>query len=125
VRNHGTQRELNLMPVEPDTTRARLLYLTHALLKREAAGPFCQVGDEQAIALKRLSTIFGAAKLKRGKEKFTPQDEVEYNAPQRVQTTVSPPRVISKDPDQISLQKLYHHTQHLICIEGNIHLTDE
>jgi hypothetical protein len=58
--------------------------LTHALLNPQPAGPFCQVGDEQAIALKRLANIFGAAKLKRGKEKLTPQDEVENNAPQRV-----------------------------------------
>jgi hypothetical protein len=81
-------------------------YLTHALLNLKPAGPFCQVGDEQVIALKRLANIFGAAKLKRGNEKLTPQDEVENNAPQRVQITISPPRVTSQDPDQTSLQKL-------------------
>jgi hypothetical protein len=70
--------------------------LTHALLNPQPAGPFCQVGNEQEIALKRLSNIFGAAKLKRGKEQLTLQDEVENNAPQRVQTTVSPPRVTSQ-----------------------------
>jgi hypothetical protein len=35
-----------------------------------------------------LADIFGAAKLKREKEKLTPEDEVENNAPQRVHTTV-------------------------------------
>jgi hypothetical protein len=80
--------------------------LTHALLNPQPAGPFCQVGDEQVIALKRLANIFGAATLKRGKEKLTPQDEVENNAPQRVQTTVSPPRVTSQDSDQKSLQQI-------------------
>jgi hypothetical protein len=50
--------------------------------------------------------IFGAAKLKSGKEKLTPQDEVENNAPQRVQTTVSPPRVAGQDPDQTSIQHI-------------------
>jgi hypothetical protein len=45
--------------------------LTHALLDPQPAGPFCQVGNEQVIALKRLANIFGAAKLKRGKEKLT------------------------------------------------------
>jgi hypothetical protein len=80
--------------------------LTHALLDPQPAGPFCQVGDEQAIALRRLANIFGSAKLKMGKEKLTPQDEVENNAPQRVQTTVSPPRVAGQDPNQTSLQQI-------------------
>jgi hypothetical protein len=80
--------------------------LTQALLNPQPAGPFCQVGDEQRITLKKLANIFGATTLKRGKEKLTPQDEVENNAPQRVQTTVSPPRVTSQDQDQIYLQQI-------------------
>jgi hypothetical protein len=32
--------------------------LTHALLNPQPAGPFCQVDDEQAIALRRLANIF-------------------------------------------------------------------
>jgi hypothetical protein len=80
--------------------------LTHALLNLQPAGPFCQVGDEQAIALRRLANIFGATKLKNGKGKLTLQDEVENNAPQRVQTTVSPPRVAGQDPNQTSLQRI-------------------
>jgi hypothetical protein len=80
--------------------------LKHALLNPQPAGPFCQVGDEQAIALKRLADIFGAAKLKREKKKLTPQYKVENNAPQRVHTTVSPPRVTRQDPDQTSLQRI-------------------
>jgi hypothetical protein len=51
-----------------------------------------------------LANIFGSAKLKCGKEKLTPQDKVENSAPQRVQTTVSPPRVTGQNPDQTSLQ---------------------
>jgi hypothetical protein len=80
--------------------------LTHALLHPQPAGPLCQVYNEQVIALRRLANIFGAAKMKSGKEKLTPQDEVETNAPQRVQTTVSHPRVTSQDPDQTSLQEV-------------------
>jgi hypothetical protein len=80
--------------------------LTHALLNPQRAGPFCHVGDKQAIALRRLANILGSTKLKNGKERLTPQDEVENNAPQRVQTTASPPRVASQDPDQTSLQKI-------------------
>jgi hypothetical protein len=55
--------------------------LTHALLNPQPAGPFCQVGDEQAIALRRLANIFAAAKPKSGNKKLTPQDEVENNSP--------------------------------------------
>jgi hypothetical protein len=80
--------------------------LTHALLNPQPAGPFYQVGDKQAIALRRLANIFVAAKPKNGNSKLTPQDEIENNAPQRVQTTVSPPRVASQDPYQTSLQHI-------------------
>jgi hypothetical protein len=80
--------------------------LTHALLNPQPAGPFCQAGDEQAIALRRLANIFVTAKPKSGNSNLTPQDEIENNAPQRVQTTVSPPRVASQDPDQTSLQNI-------------------
>jgi hypothetical protein len=80
--------------------------LIHALLNPQPAGPFCQVGDEQAIALRILTNIFGAAKPKSGNEKLTPQDKVEHNAHQRVQTTVSPPMVANQDPDQTSLQQI-------------------
>jgi hypothetical protein len=38
--------------------------LTHALLNPQPAGPFYQVGDEQAIALRRLANIFVSAKPK-------------------------------------------------------------
>jgi hypothetical protein len=80
--------------------------LTHALLNPQPAGPFCQVGDEQAIALRRLANIFASAKPKNANNKLAPQDEIENNAPQRVQTMVSPPRVASQDPDQTSLQHI-------------------
>jgi hypothetical protein len=80
--------------------------LTHALLNPQPADRFCQVGDEQAIALRILANIFGATKLKSGKEKLTLQDEVENSAPQRVQTKVSPPRVAGQDPTQTSLQQI-------------------
>jgi hypothetical protein len=80
--------------------------LTHALSNPRPAGPFCQVGDEQAIALRKLANIFASAKPKNANYKLAPQDELENNAPQRVQTTVSPPRVASRDPNQMSLQHI-------------------
>jgi hypothetical protein len=78
--------------------------LTNALLNPQPAGPFCQVGDKQAIALRRLANIFVSATPRNPNSSLAPQDEIENNAPQRVQTTVSPPRVASQDPGQTSLQ---------------------
>jgi hypothetical protein len=67
---------------------------------------FCQVGDEQAIALRKLANIFVSAKPKNANNKLAAQDEIENRAPQRMQTTVSPPRVASQDPNQMSLQHI-------------------
>jgi hypothetical protein len=78
--------------------------LTHALLYPQPAGPFCKVGDEQTIALKRLASIFEGAKQRKSNTILTPTDRIENTAPQRVQTTVSPPRVAGTDAQQISPQ---------------------
>jgi hypothetical protein len=59
--------------------------LTHALLHPQPAGPFCQVGDEQTIALKRLASILVSAKPRNTNNPLAPQDGIENNAPQRVQ----------------------------------------
>jgi hypothetical protein len=47
--------------------------LTHALLNPQPAGPFCQVGDKQAIALRRLANIFVLAKPKHANDKLAPK----------------------------------------------------
>jgi hypothetical protein len=78
--------------------------LTHALLHPQPVGPFCQVGDEQAIALKQLASMFASAKPRNTNNPLAPQNGTENNAPQRVQTTVSPPRVAGTNPEQIPLQ---------------------
>jgi hypothetical protein len=80
--------------------------LTHALLNPQPAGPFCQIGDEQAIALRKLATIFEASKPNKVNKQLTPQNEVDNNAPQRVQTTVSPPRVDTQNPNQMPIQHI-------------------
>jgi hypothetical protein len=41
--------------------------LTHALLHPQSAGPFCKVGDEQTLALKRLADIFEGATQQKSK----------------------------------------------------------
>jgi hypothetical protein len=51
--------------------------LTHALLNPQPAGPFFQVGDEKAIALRRLANIFGAAKMKCGNKNLPPKIQLK------------------------------------------------
>jgi hypothetical protein len=78
--------------------------LTHALLHPQPAGPFCKVGDEQTIALKRLADIFEGATRRKSKVVIPPTDGVENAAPPRVQNTVSPLRVANTTAKQMSPQ---------------------
>jgi hypothetical protein len=93
-------------PSSSDLATQAAAELTHALLNPQPAGPFYQVGDKQAIALRKLATIFEASKPNKVSKKLTPQNEVDDNAPQRVQTTVSPPRVDTQHPDQMPIQHI-------------------
>jgi hypothetical protein len=93
-------------PSSDDLATQAAADLTHALLHPPPAGPLYQVGDQQAITLKRLASIFASAKPWNKNNPLSPQDEVENNAPHRVQTTVSPPRVAATDQEQISLQHI-------------------
>jgi hypothetical protein len=90
-------------PSSQDMATQAAADLTHALLHPQPAGPFCQVGDEQTIALKRLASIFESAKQRKTKSVLTPTDGIENTAPQRVQTIVSPPRVAGTDAEQMSI----------------------
>jgi hypothetical protein len=91
-------------PSSQDLATQAAADLTHALLHPQPAGPFCKVGNEQTIALKQLASIFEGAKQLKSKTILTPTDGIENTAPQRVQTTVSPPRVAGTDAEQISLK---------------------
>jgi hypothetical protein len=55
-------------------------------------------------ATKRLASLFEGAKQRKSTTILTPIDRIEKNAPQRVHITVSPPKVVGTDADQISLQ---------------------
>jgi hypothetical protein len=48
--------------------------LAHALLNPQPAGPFCQVGHEQAIALRKFATIFEALKPNKVNKHITPKN---------------------------------------------------
>jgi hypothetical protein len=68
--------------------------LMHALLNPQPAGPFCQVGDEEMLALARLAAIFEGALPTRKTDATSPLLEINDNDPPlRVQIAVSPPRV--------------------------------
>jgi hypothetical protein len=74
-------------PSSQDLATQAAADLTHALLHPQPTGPFCQVGNEQTIALKQLASIFESAKQRKTKSILTPTDGIENTAPQRVQTT--------------------------------------
>jgi hypothetical protein len=68
--------------------------LTHALLNPQQAGPFTQVGNDQIIALERLSAIFKGALPKHMRSPSPPPAESDNSDIRpRVQITVSHPRV--------------------------------
>jgi hypothetical protein len=71
--------------------------LTHALLNPQQAGPFCQVGDEEILALASLAATF-EGKLPTHKSVATPPrvEFVDNDTPLRVQIKVSPPRVMNE-----------------------------
>jgi hypothetical protein len=48
-------------PSAQDLATKAATELTHALLHPQPAGPFCKVGEEQTLALKRLADIFEGA----------------------------------------------------------------
>jgi hypothetical protein len=89
-------------PSSQDLATQTAADLTHALLHPQPAGPFCKVGDEQTIALKRLASIFEGTKQRKSQTILTPTNGIENTAPQRVQTTVSPLRVAGTDTEHIS-----------------------
>jgi hypothetical protein len=93
-------------PSSQDLATKTAADLAHALLHPQPAGPFCQVGNEQTIALKRLASIFTGVKQRKSKNTLTPEDGIENTAPQRVHTTVSPPKVAGTDAEKISLQPI-------------------
>jgi hypothetical protein len=89
-------------PSPQDVATQAAVDLTHALLHPQPAGPFCKVGDAQTIALKRLADIFEAAIRRKLRVVVPPTERKDNNAPQRVQTAVSPPRVANTTAPQMS-----------------------
>jgi hypothetical protein len=73
-------------------------------LHPQPAGPFCKVGDEQTLALKRLADIFEGATRQKSRVAIPPAETVGNNAPPRVQITVSPPRVQNTTQHRVAQQ---------------------
>jgi hypothetical protein len=83
-------------PTPQDQATKAATELTRALLHPQPAGPFCQVGDAQTLALKRLAAIFEGATQHKTKINVPPTKKNDNNAPPRVQPRASPPRVPNK-----------------------------
>jgi hypothetical protein len=106
-------------PSAQDLATQAAAELTLALLHPQPAGPFCKVGDEQALALKRLADIFEGATRQKSKFVIPSTDRVENVAPMRVQNTVSPPRVQNTEAQKMPSQPPisshltpYYHRRH-------------
>jgi hypothetical protein len=82
--------------------------LTRALLHPQPSGPFCQVGDAQTLALKRLAAIFEGATQHKTKINVPPTKKNDNNAPPRVQPRASPPRVPNTTAQNLSPQDNNH-----------------
>jgi hypothetical protein len=59
-------------PSSSNLTTQAAAELTHSLFNPHPAGPLCQVGDEQAIAIKKLATILEASKPNKVRKKLIP-----------------------------------------------------
>jgi hypothetical protein len=92
-------------PSAQDLATKAAAELTHALLHPQPAGPFCKVGDEQTLALKRLADIFEGATRQTSRVVIPPAETVGNVAPPRVQNTVSPRRVKKTATQQRVTQK--------------------
>jgi hypothetical protein len=107
-------------PSTQDLATKAAAELTHALLHPQPAGPLCQFGDEQTLALKCLADIFEGATRQKSNIVIPHTERVENIAPLRVQNTVSPPRVENTTAQQIPTQPTisshstpnYHRRQH-------------
>jgi hypothetical protein len=94
-----------LFPSAQDLATKAAAELTHALLHPQPAGPFCKVGDEQTLALKRLDDIFESATRQKSKGVIPPTKRVKNVAPPRVQNAVSTPRVENTTAQQRPTQQ--------------------
>jgi hypothetical protein len=63
-------------PTPQDLATKAAADLTSALLHPQSAGPFCQVGDAQTLALERLAAIFEGATRRKTKINVPPTEKV-------------------------------------------------
>jgi hypothetical protein len=89
-------------PTPQDLATKAATDLTIALLHPQPAGPLYQVGDAQTLALERLAAIFEGATRRKTKISVPPTEKEDNNAPPRVHTHVSPPRVTNTTAHNLS-----------------------
>jgi hypothetical protein len=97
-----SQKNSHCIFPHPKIWQLRLQWILLTLSYIQPAGPFCQVGDAQTLALKRLAAIFEGATRRKTKINVPPTEKEDNNAPPRVRTHVSPPRVPNTTAQNLS-----------------------
>jgi hypothetical protein len=108
-------------PSAQDLATKAAAELTHSLLHPQPAGPFCKVGDEQTLALKRLADTFEGATRQTSRVVIPPTEGVENVTPLRVQNKVSTSWVENTTAQQRTTHQTIsshltpnsHHRQHI------------
>jgi hypothetical protein len=99
--------------------------LTHSLLHPQPACPFCQVGDEDAIALKRLASIFASAKPQNTNNPLAPQYKQKIMHLRGCKPQFHLRGWQAQTQNRLPSNSSHHHNQHQIRIAGKRHLSDE
>jgi hypothetical protein len=113
-----------LFPSAQDLATQAAVELTHALLHPQPAGPFCKVGDEQTIALKRLADIFEGATRQKSKIVIPPTDGVEMLHLRGCKTQFHLRGWQAQRPNKYHLSQPHHQTQRQILIADKNYLPD-
>jgi hypothetical protein len=103
-----------LFPSAQDLATRAAAELTHALLHPQPSGPFCKVGDEQTLALKRLADIFKGTTQQKERVVIPPTETLQNVAPPRVQNTATQQRMPQSQLTPNS--HLRQHTPHIIAV---------
>jgi hypothetical protein len=111
-------------PSSQDLATQAAADLTHALLHPQLAGPFCKVGDEQTIALKRLASIFEGAKQLKAKTILTPQAEYQILHLRGCKPQFHLRGWQAQTQNKFLPSQTHHYNQHQIHTAGKKDLTD-
>jgi hypothetical protein len=112
-------------PSSHDLATQAAAYFKHALLHPQPAGPFCQVGDEQVIALKRLASIFASTKPRNKNNPLAPKMKLKIMHLIGCKPQFHLRGWQAQTKNRFPSNTSRHHIKHQIHIAGNKHLSDE